>query len=123
MSEKLVIHRVSVNNQREIQMEIDQQISLNQYRASGQMLVDSDGLSFVYLLEKEEDYTYIVIPNTVWKELKTALTEQLPVYLSNQSERLLLNQFHEELSYLIENIKGNSNYGEKMVNEVEAIFE
>lgn len=123
MSEKLVIHRVSVNNQKEIQMEIDQQISLNQYRASGQMLVDSDGLSFVYLLEKEEDYTYIVIPNTVWKELKTALTEQLPVYLSNQSERLLLNQFHEELSYLIENIKGNSNYGEKMVNEVEAIFE
>lgn len=123
MSEKLVIHRVSVNNQKEIQMEVDQQISLNQYRASGQMLVDSDGLSFVYLLEKEEDYTYIVIPNTVWKELKIALTEQLPVYLSNQSERLLLNQFHEELSYLIENIKGNSNYGEKMVNEVEAIFE
>lgn len=123
MSEKLVIHRVSVNNQKEIQMEVDQQISLNQYRASGQMLVDSDGLSFVYLLEKEEDYTYIVIPNTVWKELKTALTEQLPVYLSKQSERLLLNQFHEELSYLIENIKGNSNYGEKMVNEVEAIFE
>lgn len=123
MSEKLVIHRVSVNNQKEIQMEVDQQISLNQYRASGQMLVDSDGLSFVYLLEKEEDYTYIVIPNTVWKEVKIALTEQLPVYLSNQSERLLLNQFHEELSYLIENIKGNSNYGEKMVNEVEAIFE
>lgn len=123
MSEKLVIHRVSVNNQKEIQMEVDQGVSLNQYRASGQMLVDSDGLSFVYLLEKEEDYTYIVIPNTVWKELKTALTEQLPVYLSNQSERLLLNQFHEELSYLIENIKGNSNYGEKMVNEVEAIFE
>jgi hypothetical protein len=123
MSEKLVIHRVSVNNQKEIQMEVDQQISLNQYRASGQMLVDSDGLSFVYLLEKEEDYTYIVIPNTVWKELKIALTEQLPVYLFKQSERLLLNQFHEELSYLIENIKGNSNYGEKMVNEVEAIFE
>ncbi len=123
MSEKLVIHRVSVNNQKEIQMEVDQQISLSQYKASGQMLVDSDGLSFVYLLEKEEDYTYIVIPNTVWKELKTALTEQLPVYLFNQSERLLLNQFHEELSYLIENIKGNSNYGEKMVNEVEAIFE
>jgi hypothetical protein len=123
MSEKLVIHRVSVNNQKEIQMEVDQQISLSQYKASGQMLVDSDGLSFVYLLEKEEDYTYIVIPNTVWKELKTALTEQLPVYLFNQSERLLLNQFHEELSYLIENIKGNSNYGEKMVNEVEAIFQ
>ena len=122
MSEKLVIHRVNVNNQKEIQMEVDQQISLNQYRASGQMLVDSDGLSFVYLLEKEEGYTYIVLPNLVWGELKTALTEQLPVYLSNQSERLLLNQFHEELSYLIENIKGNSNYGEKMVNEVEAVF-
>ena len=122
MSNKLVINTVSVNNQSELQMEVDQQISLNNYKASGQMLVDSDGLSFVYLLEKEEGYTYIVLPNLVWEELKTALTEQLPVYLSNQSERLLLNQFHEELSYLIENIKGNSNYGEKMVNEVEAIF-
>jgi hypothetical protein len=123
MSEKLVINSVSVNNGTELQMEVDQQTSLNNYKASGQMLVDSDGLSFVYLLEKEEDYTYIVIPNTVWNELKTALTEQLPVYLSNQGERLLLNQFHEELSYLIENIKGNSNYGEKMVNEVEAVFQ
>ena len=123
MSNKLVINTVSVNNQSELQMEVDQQISLSNYKASGQMLVDSDGLSFVYLLEKEEGYTYIVLPNLVWGELKTALTEQLPVYLSNQSERLLLNQFHEELSYLIENIKGNSNYGEKMVNEVEAIFE
>lgn len=122
MSNKLVINTVSVNNQSELQMEVDQQISLNNYKASGQMLVDSDGLSFVYLLEKEEGYTYIVLPNSVWGELKTALTEQLPVYLSNQSERLLLNQFHEELSYLIENIKGNSNYGEKMVNEVEAVF-
>lgn len=123
MSEKLVINSVSVNNGTELQMEVDQQTLLNNYKASGQMLVDSDGLSFVYLLEKEEDYTYIVIPNTVWNELKTALTEQLPVYISNQDERLLLNQFHEELSYLIENIKGNSNYGEKMVNEVEAVFQ
>ena len=122
MSNKLVINTVSINNQSELQMEVDQQIALNNYKASGQMLVDSDGLSFVYLLEKEEGYTYIVLPNLVWGKLKTALTEQLPVYLSNQSERLLLNQFHEELSYLIENIKGNSNYGEKMVNEVEAVF-
>ena len=64
------------------------------------MLVDSDDLSFIYLLEKEDDYTYIVIPNTVWNELKIALTEQLPVYLSNESEQLLLNQFHEELILL-----------------------
>jgi hypothetical protein len=122
MSKKLVINSVSVNNQTELQMEVDHDTSLNNYKASGQMLVDSDGLSFVYLLEKEDEYTYIVIPNTVWRDLKIALTEQLPVSLSNDSERLLLNQFHEELSYLIENIKGNSNYGEKMVDEVEAVF-
>jgi Family of unknown function (UPF0738) len=123
MSEKVIINSVSIMNQTELLLEIDKGTSLKNYKASGQMLVDSDGLSFVYLIETEQTYTYIVIPNTVWEDLKTALSEQLPVFLSNNSERLLLTQFHEELSYLIENIKGNSNYGEKMVAEVEAVFE
>ena len=122
MSEKLMINTINIMNETEIQLEIDSNISLDNCKASGQMLVDSDGLSFVYLLEKEETYTYILIPHKVWKDVKRALTEQLPVFLTNQGERLFLTQFHEELSYLIENIKGNSNYGDKMVTEVEAVF-
>lgn len=122
MSERLIINGIQLN-QNEAQLEVENNGSIQKYKASGQMLVDSDNLSFVYLLETEEAYTYVMLPNQIWKELKTVLSESLPVYLSNHSERILLNQFHDELSYLIENIKGNSNYGEKMVAEVESVFE
>ena len=40
---------------------------------SGQMLVDSAGFSFVYLLENEDTYTYISVPETFWKELKEVI--------------------------------------------------
>ncbi|WP_428911394.1 hypothetical protein [Niallia sp. Krafla_26] len=122
MGEKLIIQEFQ-NNQKEAHLEVETQVSLQKYQASGQMLVDSDNLSFVYLLEAEETYTYVIIPNKIWKELKIVLSEATPVFLSNGREKILLNQFHDELSYLIENIKGNSNYGEKMVAEVEAVFE
>lgn len=122
MSEKFIIHQVFLLDQTELQLEINHHLSLKNYIASGRMLVDSDGLSFVYLLETEEAYTYIIIPHHYWKDLKTALTKQLPVFLTNNHDRILLTGFQEELAYLIENIKGNSNYGDKMVTEVEVVF-
>jgi hypothetical protein len=87
------------------------------------MLVDSDGCSFIYLLENADTYTYISIPEIVWNDLKTAVSKNLPVIVTNGSERIFLTNFQEELNYLIENIKGNSNYGEEMVNKVETVFE
>ena len=88
------------------------------------MLVDSDNLSFIYLLEKDDHYTYIAIPDTVWNDIKNVITlNPIPVVLTNGSEEIQLTQFREELTYLIENIKGNSNYGEMMVSKVEVVFE
>ncbi len=123
MSEKLNIHDITIINETEIELEAEGHVQLKNLKASGQMLVDSDHLSFVYLMETEEGYTYIMISNKVWKELKVALTNNVSVFLSNKKERILLTSFQEELSYLIDNIKGNSNYGEQMVAEVEAVFE
>jgi hypothetical protein len=123
MSEKLNIHDITIINETEIELEAEGHVQLENLKASGQMLVDSDHLSFVYLMETEEGYTYIMISNKVWKELKVALTNNVSVFLSNKKERILLTSFQEELSYLIDNIKGNSNYGEQMVAEVEAVFE
>lgn len=123
MSEKLNIHDIKIINETEIELEVEGHVLLENYKASGQMLVDSDHLSFVYLVEKEEGYTYIMIPNNFWKQLQGVLTNNVTVFLSNKRERLLLTGFQEELSYLIENIKGNSNYGEKMVAEVETVFQ
>jgi len=123
MNKRLTILNVVTKDNNEVLLEIDSNQPLNDLKASGQMLVDSDSLSFIYLLEKEASYTYIAVPDTVWNDLKVVLSNQLSVVLTNGSEQILLTQFQEELTYLVENIKGNSNYGESMVNKVEAVFE
>jgi hypothetical protein len=123
MNNRLTVLNAIQKNNDKVLLEIENNQSLNDYRASGQMLVDSDNLSFIYLLEKDDRYTYIALPDTVWNDIKFLTTEPLPVVLTNGSEQILLTQFREELTYLIENIKGNSNYGETMVNKVEVVFE
>lgn len=123
MSEKLNIKDINIISETEIELEVDGHVVIENYKASGQMLVDSDHLSFVYLVESEDGYTYILIPHNLWKKLKVVLTNNAAVFLSNKKERLQLTGIQEELSYLIDNIKGNTNYGEKMVTEVEVVFE
>ncbi|CAH2713465.1 hypothetical protein BACCIP111895_00601 [Neobacillus rhizosphaerae] len=87
-----------------------------------QMLVDSVQFSFIYLMENQEDYTYIVFPEQIWPFLKSALEQNIPVLLTFREESIELISFHEELEYLITNIKGNSNYGNEMVTKVEENF-
>jgi Family of unknown function (UPF0738) len=123
MNKRLIIQDSFIKNQTELQLEIDRSHRLSGLKASGQMLVDSDQFSFIYLLENDDVYTYISIPETVWENLKTTVSNDLPVIVTNGSEKILLTQFQEELTYLIENIKGNSNYGEEMVKKVEVAFE
>ncbi|WP_338449028.1 hypothetical protein R4Z09_22865 [Niallia oryzisoli] len=122
MIKRLTVTDAVINSNKELQLELDRDINLNGFKPSGQMLVDSEGLSFIYLLEHDDAYTYISVPDTVWNSLKDAIPESLSVVVTNGRERLLLPQFQEELEYLIENIKGNSNYGEKMMSKVEAVF-
>ena len=92
--------------------------------AMQQILADSDNLSFIYIAEKNDDYTYISLPETVWPELKKALDGHMRFYASDINQaRLELAGFHEELGDLIENIRGNSNYGNEMVEKVENVFQ
>lgn len=113
---------VEWNKNEELLLRVEEGTSISAMKPMGQMLVDSDHLSFIYVVDMQDDYTYISIPEGTWPELKKALDQHADVYISDQKERLLLTEFHEELSYLIENIKGNSNYGERMVEKVEALF-
>ena len=87
-----------------------------------QILVDSDHYSFIYLMENQEDYTYIVLPEDFWPSLKAANELKIPVCLSFEEKQIELINFHDELEYVISNIKGNSNYGNEMVTKVEEIF-
>jgi hypothetical protein len=87
-----------------------------------QILVDSKEISFVYLLENLEGYTYIDMKETIWPSLKKVLDKSIPVWIFFEEEQLELTNFYEELTELINNIRGNSNYGAEMVTKVEEIF-
>lgn len=87
-----------------------------------QILVDSDQLSFIYLMEDKEDYTYIVLSEQIWSFLKSAIEQKLPVWLTYNDEKTELTNFLEELEYVLSNIKDNSNYGEEMLEKADKIF-
>lgn len=86
------------------------------------MLVDSDALAFVYILETEDRFLYVMVPKPWWPELKAALDAKEPVWLRCGERTLELEQFHDELSYLLENIRGNANYGEALERAVQEMF-
>jgi len=121
MNQKIHIHTAETNNE-ELLLYTEEQRNLSALLPSGQMLVDSDQLSFIYIAELDGEYNYITIPDEVWHVVRDGLKSGLEVYVVNQDSRLRLESFKEEMNYLVENIKGNSNYGEKMVEKVENIF-
>lgn len=86
------------------------------------ILVDSDQFSFIYLTEYKDDYTYIVLPEPIWLSLKKAMDGKYPAFLVGDDGEMQLPSFHEELEYIINNIEGNGNYGDQMVEKVEKTF-
>jgi hypothetical protein len=105
-----------------LMLKVDETNSLVDVIPKEQMLVDSDQFSFVYILEINEEYTYLVLTAEIWQILKEAVDQSLSVVVTNHKDSLTLPMFIEELNFLIENIKGNSNYGEEMVEKVESTF-
>jgi hypothetical protein len=87
-----------------------------------QILVDSDNYAFIYIMEDKDDYTYIVLDEQIWPLLKDALEQKIPVCAVFNEEQKELKSFHDELEYVVTNIKGNSNYGKELVSKVEDIF-
>jgi hypothetical protein len=69
-----------------------------------------------------EGYTYIDMKEPIWPLLKKLLDKSIPVWILFEDEQLELTNFYEELTELINNIRGNSNYGAEMVTKVEEIF-
>lgn len=119
MKQRITVSKASITETK-LQLEVSE--SLTGLIPTGQILVDSDQYSFIYLMEAEEDYTYIVLPELTWSVLKSGLDQSLPVTLMGPDQEVELVQFYDELDYIINNIKGNSNYGKEMVVKVEEIF-
>lgn len=84
----------------------------------GQMLVDSDNYAFAYTLDDGESYSYLIFVQETWSMLHENRDKKIII-----NDSLELTQFHEELSYILDNIKGNNNYGKEFVSAVEETFD
>lgn len=51
-----------------------------------------------------------------------AYAQKIPVVLEAGDQTIELAGLHEELEYLLENIKDNANYGEEMEGKVKRVF-
>lgn len=123
MNKKIVVTNAILKEKDQVvELIAESGYSLINLKPMEQMLVDSDHLSFIYITDLQDEYQYVSIPHSLWANLKIALELQWDIYLADGDQKLLLPGFLEELTYLIENIKGNSNYGDAMVEKVESIF-
>lgn len=84
----------------------------------GQMIVDSDHFSFVYLMDNGSTFSYLIFVQETWSMLHEHKDKQIII-----NDTIKLTQFRDELEYLLDNIEGNSNYGNDFVSAVEETFE
>jgi hypothetical protein len=119
MQKRIIINSAHVSDTKLI-LEANETVS--GFTPSEQMLVDSDHFSFIYIMEQENEFTFLVLSESIWPLLNDALGKNLSVILTFNNEQIDLTNFQEELAYLISNIRGNGNYGEQMVEKVETVF-
>ncbi|WP_066166237.1 hypothetical protein MHH70_07840 [Metasolibacillus sp. FSL H7-0170] len=90
-----------------------------QIQPTGQVIVDSDNMAFIYIVEDEGTYSYLSFPQTTWPALVQIVEKKRDPFLTPD---LALSNFAEELEYLLWNIQDNENYGKAFVEAVEAQF-
>lgn len=89
---------------------------------AGKMITDSKEMTFVYLLDEEEEYGYIHFPQSVWPLMVAVLKGNKDPVIIHNDVRITLIGFVDELTMLIFNIEGNDNYGEEFTTVVEQAF-
>lgn len=91
-------------------------------KPTGQVLVDSDAFAFIYIVEENEQYSYLTFGEAVWPNLVELLEKEQNPSIEMNGELVELEGFYDELTYLLFNIEGNSNYGDEFVERVEKAF-
>jgi hypothetical protein len=122
MNKRITIEQIEWSEGHLHLISINEEMEVGSLKAAVRVLADSDRLAFIYILESSDEYVYVSISNQFWPELKKVLTNHSSVSLLINDHPIVLEGIEEELQELISNIKGNSNYGDKMVNEVESVF-
>lgn len=90
---------------------------------SGKMITDSEKMTFVYLVDEEEEYGQLHFEQAVWPLLVDSIKLNTDPIVTYNEKTVSLDGFTEELTMLIYNIEGNNNYGEAFSSAVELAFE
>lgn len=91
-------------------------------KPTGQVLADSDAFAFVYIVEENGEYSYLTFGEALWEALVKYVAEERNPVVQVAGESIELESFVEEMTFLLPNIAGNSNYGEAFVERVERVF-
>lgn len=91
-------------------------------KPTGQVLADSDAVAFIYIVEENNEYSYLTFGEGLWHTLVQYVAEERNPVVQIAGESIELDGFFEEMSFLLPNIAGNSNYGEAFVERVERVF-
>lgn len=122
MRKMLEINGININEDGLFLIIDDTKINLEQCHEVGTMIADSDKSSLLYILEENEKFVYVTVPYEFWSDLRKANDQNLSVFLKVGEKSLTLNNWNEELTYLIQNVEGNFNYGEEFVKQVQSAF-
>ncbi|MDM5153845.1 hypothetical protein QUF88_08385 [Bacillus sp. DX1.1] len=98
------------------------EIRVEELTVRNHVLVDSDHLSFLYILEDESAFIYVSIPHTCWEAMHDAMKNDKKIFVRVNNIEIELEQLKEEVAYLIGNIEGNANYGEELEAAVKKVF-
>jgi hypothetical protein len=120
MNKQIKINQATVESNR---MNLRTNETISGFIPKEHILVDSDHFSFIYLMEENDQYVYVGLDESIWSVLKEAIDQKLPAFLVSDKKEVELISFQDEMEYIINNIKGNGNYGEEMVAKVEKTFE
>lgn len=106
----------------EIHFILNETKQLSQLQPTGQVLADSDQEAFLYVIDENDTYNYLSFGKSIWSQLVHILVSDQKAFLKVEDGVLELTDFAQELTGLLYNIEGNSNYGEAFVQAVEATF-
>jgi hypothetical protein len=119
---KIIEVKELIINDRGLNINIENQVNIKECSEVGTMIADSDQNSLLYIIEENEEFVYISIPSRYWNVLKQALDEENPVFLQNEENSIQLNQWNDELSFIVQNVEGNLNYGAEFVEQIQNVF-
>ncbi|GEK34293.1 hypothetical protein KSI01_18260 [Kurthia sibirica] len=92
------------------------------WKPAGRVITDSDDLAFIYTIDENDAFSYLVFKQPLWNSLVAVIESETDPVVVVEDQQIVLTGFFDEIQSLIYNIEGNSNYGDTFVTAVENVF-